>query len=141
MGSRAFITPGIGVDPTNEYRDTEQKGIPVDRKSGARQGVAAQDLADRNLLKVSLDFYIQGFCLSSLTLRPSAFYGAANMRTRAIRAQIWQGAAAAAAASEPRGSAPCLRRAARDAKRSGDAPGLSECQTAGCGLRSCNPNQ
>ena len=24
MGSRAFITPGIGVDPTNEYRDEKQ---------------------------------------------------------------------------------------------------------------------
>ena len=33
------------------------------------QQVGAQDLAERNLVKVSLDYYIQGFCLTSMTLR------------------------------------------------------------------------
>jgi len=35
------------------------------------QQVGAQDLAERNLVKVSLDYYIQGFCLTSMTLRRS----------------------------------------------------------------------
>ena len=27
MGMKAFITPGIGVDPTNEYRDENVKWL------------------------------------------------------------------------------------------------------------------
>ena len=41
-------------------------------------GLGGQDLAEQNLIKVSLDYFVQGFCLSSMTLRPSAFYGAAK---------------------------------------------------------------
>lgn len=35
--------------------------------------------------QVSLDYFIQGFCLSSMTLRPSAFYAAAGLRTSALK--------------------------------------------------------
>eukprot|EP00965_Chrysotila_dentata_P211012 6186234-Pleurochrysis_carterae.AAC.2 len=35
--------------------------------------------------QVSLDYFIQGFCLSAICLRPSAFYGAAAARTSPLR--------------------------------------------------------
>ena len=51
LGQRAFITPGVGVDPTNEYRDRQTKYQQL-----AGQSLGHQDLADRNLIKVSLDY-------------------------------------------------------------------------------------
>ena len=38
--------------------------------------------------QVSLDFYLQGFCVSSLALRQSAFYGAAMHRTAVLRPHL-----------------------------------------------------
>jgi len=128
IGARAFITPGVGVDPTNEYRDEGQKGIKL------RQAIGKQDLSERNLIKVSLDYYIQGFCLSSLTLRPSAFYGAAGMRTGAIRAALWT---SLRQASPPSLQPPAGGRSAAQCTR-GDHMGLEACQSEVCGLTACN---
>ena len=47
------------------------------------------------MLQVSLDYYIQGFCRSALTLRPSAFYNAAGRRTAAIMPSIYKNATCA----------------------------------------------
>ena len=55
-------TPGIGIDPTSEVR---QQNRSID-----------------NLRKVVMDFRLQGSCLCSLVLLPSAFYEAASIRTR-----------------------------------------------------------
>ena len=55
LGERAFITPGVGVDPTNEYRDGDAKWL----KNPQYQQTAKQDLSELNLIKVSLDYYIQ----------------------------------------------------------------------------------
>ena len=45
-GGAAFLTPGVGVDPTNEYRDGKAPG------DYQEQHVGKQDLAERNLIKV-----------------------------------------------------------------------------------------
>jgi hypothetical protein len=58
FGHRAFITPGVGVDPTNEYRDEGQRdALKLIKPRGQHGG--SQDLSERNLIKVSLDYYIQ----------------------------------------------------------------------------------
>ena len=49
MGERAFITPGVGVDPTNEYRDEKQSSLRLMKPQSQHAG--AQDLAERNLIK------------------------------------------------------------------------------------------
>ena len=127
MGERAFITPGVGIDPTNEYRD--RRG-----PSNKEQAVGKQDLAERNLVKVSLDYFIQGFCLSSMTLRPSAFYAAAMQRTAVLRAHIADSVASAASANATTGGP-------------GGRPGVAQClgrdgcQRDLCGWHSCNLNQ
>ena len=110
------------------YRDEGQRGIRT------TQQVGKQDLSERNLIKVSLDYYIQGFCLSSLTLRPSAFYGAASARTAAIRAAIWSHVLANASSAAGAGARRC---APRDTARLS----LEACQHEVCGIRDCNNNQ
>jgi len=42
-----FVTPGIGVDPTNEYRD---EVLPTGKHGGQHTG--KQDLSEQNLIKV-----------------------------------------------------------------------------------------
>ena len=139
MGRRAFITPGVGVDPTNEYRDGNPRaGLARPRV----QQTGRQDLAERNLIKVSLDYYIQGFCLSSITLRPSAFYAAAGLRTVAIRGAIWHAVranlTAQRAAAPPAAALPaCMSQGTRRH----DHPGLEACQLELCGISACNLNQ
>lgn len=98
------------------------------------QQVGAQDLAERNLIKVSLDYYIQGFCLTSMTLRPSAFYGAASVRTAAVRAAIWRNVSDGWRADAGR-STPCSGGGFDGTHAMGD------CQRKVCGLSSCNLHQ
>ena len=111
-----------------------------------------QDLSERNLIKVSLDYYIQGFCLSSLTLRPSAFYGAAGARTGALRASLWRNVLlnqsatatmAAAATATPAGVSPqqlarCRAEVDVLGRKPKRAPQLDACQDALCGISQCN---
>jgi len=118
LGPSALITPGVGVDPTNVFRDGDYASDAA-RRHYASQVTGKQDLARRNLLKVSLDYFIQGFCLSSLTLRGSAFYNSAASRTAAFRAFIGANA-----------TAPLCR------CRAGDACG---CQGGGRGSRGGGP--
>ena len=142
LGERAFITPGVGIDPTNEYRD---RRTAHEQLKG--QLVGRQDLADRNLIKVSLDYYIQGFCLSSMTLRPSAFYAAAGLRTAALKGAITSAAlrnlsrAPAGLTARPK----CLGEAL-STLADGVAPGhadvgIDRCQRELCGVYGCNLNQ
>ena len=91
-----------------------------------------------------------GFCLSSLTLRPSAFYGAAGLRTAAVRASIVRnvtlslalGAApqapltGGAAGGGERGA--CLR--GSDGTPDG-AHDMGGCQRRLCGITACNSRQ
>ena len=56
-----IATPGVGIDPTNNFRPQ-------------------QNFTGTNLRKVAADFWLQGFCQCSLVLIPSAFYNAAVMR-------------------------------------------------------------
>ena len=137
FGARAFITPGVGVDPTNEYRDKKgpQRGVELGR----------QDLAERNLIKVSLDYYLQGFCLASLTLRPSAFYGAATLRTAALRPALVDNVTATQLASPAWADAfsgrhaPCLgplKRFRND--KEANIKNVDTCVKRVCGLHSCN---
>ena len=160
---RVFFTPGVGVDPTNEYRDAKQSQL-----QGQQTG--RQDLAERNLIKVrleaarmpfrwsgprsqrrtapgwaskawgpvrsqvSLDYYIQGFCLSMLTLRPSAFYNAANRRTSAVLPSIWR-SLRVNISREQTGSSGC---SLADAS---SFDGMVGCMRDTCGLVGCNNRQ
>ena len=92
--------------------------------------------------QVSLDYYIQGFCLSSLTLRPSAFYAAANIRTVAIRSAIWHSTSANASAAKAKRPPSCVGDGGggRNGRR-GAPPSLDACQLQLCGLSDCNLNQ
>jgi hypothetical protein len=142
LGERAFITPGVGIDPTNEYRD---RRTAHEQLKG--QLVGRQDLADRNLIKVSLDYYIQGFCLSSMTLRPSAFYAAAGLRTAALKGAITSAAlrnlsrAPAGLTARPKCLGEALSTLA-DAVAPGHADvGIDRCQRELCGVYGCNLNQ
>ena len=145
LGERAFITPGVGIDPTNEYRD---RRTAHEQLKG--QLVGRQDLADRNLIKVSLDYYIQGFCLSSMTLRPSAFYAAAGLRTAALKGAITSAAlrnlsrAPAGLTARPKcvGEALSTLAASVASVAPGHADmGIDRCQQELCGLYGCNLNQ
>ena len=94
---------------------------------------------------MSLDYYIQGFCLSSLTLRPSAFYAAAGLRTNSIRDAIWRGLRTRAeinGTSSGGGGdgAPCAG-AGGGGRRRGAIPPLDACQSELCGIHDCNLNQ
>ena len=102
------------------------------------QSTGNQDLSERNLIKVSLDYYIQGFCLSSLTLRPSAFYAAAGLRTVSIRGAIWN--SIRANLTERARTVACVATEAEGRRRGGPPP-LDACQWDLCGLRDCNLNQ
>lgn len=141
LGERAFITPGVGVDPTNEYRDEAHqrsvaRGLPRHDRKPAGQVEGEQDLSERNLIKVSLDYYIQGFCLSSLTLRPSAFYRAAAQRTLAMRSLLWRGVIEVNTTTA--GMDACRR--AEQHPRSG-LLGIEACQRTLCGISNCNLEQ
>ena len=46
---RAFITPGVGIDPTNEYRDGDAAKLARPRT----QTIGRQELTERNLIKVN----------------------------------------------------------------------------------------
>lgn len=127
LGQAAFVTPGVGVDPTNEYRDA-----PLKELSGM-QLVARQDLAERNLVKVSLDYYIQGFCLAALTMRPSAFYNAASRRLDAVRVAVWANVSQGVAAARSSSTRSCL--SAKLGK-----PNIHTCVAATCKMR-CNNMQ
>jgi len=125
---RAFVTAGVGVDPTNEYRDAQQLQL-------RGQETGRQDLAERNLIKVSLDYYLQGFCVAALTLRPSAFYNAANRRTSAVLPSIWRHLRANISSTEGfLGRAVC-------GLAMGDFVGLGRCMWSACGLQGCNNRQ
>ena len=129
-----FITPGTGIDPTNEFRDAAG-GEGFAGGTGTLykgQVTGQQDLVERNKLKVSLDFFIQGFCLTSLTLRPSAFYGTASARTASLRSHIWRNVSSASGAA-------CLHKASRLAE--GWSPDLLHCVQKSCRLRRCNTVQ
>lgn len=73
---------------------------------------------------MSLDYYIQGFCLSALTLRPSAFYNAAGRRTAVLRGAILP--SLLANASQQHG---CL------------SVTMDQCVSDVCGLTFCNNRQ
>ena len=138
LGERAFITPGVGVDPTNEYRDGDAKWL----KNPQYQQTAKQDLSELNLIKVSLDYYIQGFCLSSMTLRPSAFYAAAGLRTSAIRGAVWDHVLANLTVGK-KAAAGGGRMPSCMTEQAGSRPAssLDACQREICGVDSCNLNQ
>jgi hypothetical protein len=137
MGERAFITPGVGVDPTNEYRDEKQTSLRLQKPKN--QGSGEQDLSERNLIKVSLDYFIQGFCLSAMTLRPSAFYAAAGLRTSAIRRAIWRAVVANLSASASSRLPACGARTLQASSQG--TPSLDACQRELCGVDACNLNQ
>tara|TARA_B100000513_G_scaffold195678_1_gene126957 strand:+ start:280 stop:1992 length:1713 start_codon:yes stop_codon:yes gene_type:complete len=156
LGGRAFITLGVGIDPTNEYRDGVLKRRPslnrtVRRGDYAGQVLGRQELVEKNLLKVSLDYFIQGFCLSSLTLRPSAFYAAAVKRTRVLKEYMvknmnWTSRGAAARGAAARGAA-AIGAAARGAAARSEHASASGCMQSGrintcvkrrCHLASCS---
>ncbi|KAL1510577.1 hypothetical protein AB1Y20_006878 [Prymnesium parvum] len=118
---QVFVTPGVGVDPTNEFRDTKQATLK-------EQGIGKQELTERNLIKVSLDYYIQGFCLASLTLRPSAFYNAARRRTSAILPSIWRHILRNTS----------YQQSSARSKHHNCALGGMECVHQICGLKECN---
>ena len=142
LGERAFITPGVGIDPTNEYRD---RRTAHEQLKG--QLVGRQDLADRNLIKVSLDYYIQGFCLSSMTLRPSAFYAAAGLRTAALKGAITSAAlrnlsrAPAGLTARPKCVGEALSTLAAGVAPGHADMGIDRCQRELCGVYGCNLNQ
>lgn len=83
---------------------------------------------------MSLDYYIQGFCLSSLTLRPSAFYAAASLRTAAVRPAIWMAVRANMSAGATGSTPACVA----EGTRRGEHPGLNACQMELCSISGCN---
>ena len=128
LGTVSYITPGVGVDPTNEYRDVVNR----ETRAYASQELGAQDLAEQNLIKVSLDFFIQGFCVAAMTLRPSAFYHAATTRTESFRHIM----VANATASSGRTLRGCAARVQTPTISS-----VSLCRWERCNYRSCNQDQ
>lgn len=105
-----------------------------------------QDLDERNLIKVSLDYYLQGFCASSLVLRSSAFYSAAVARTEIVRPFLLANATALKqhAALKKNAASPgsCARMLRRATKREEGLPfvqaSLAACQAQECQLHRCN---
>ena len=84
-----------------------------------------------------------GFCLSTMTLRPSAFYGAAGLRTAAIRSAIWRSVRAPNASEAYTPAVPGARRCVQPgghggSRRPGAPPGLDACQLEVCGIEDCN---
>ena len=65
--------PGVGIDPNS--------GISWRRKFNA----SGQTVSTANLAKVSLDFWLMGFCECVDILMPSKFYEAALVRTAGLR--------------------------------------------------------
>lgn len=137
LGAKAFITPGVGIDPTNEYRDGVQAGAERKAQYGG-QVLARQELAERNLIKVSLDYFIQGFCLSAMTLRPSAFYAAATLRTGVLKEHIWRNITKALLAT----TSDSLSNASRCLRSEGQArrkiTNIHLCQRRLCRLTACD---
>jgi hypothetical protein len=91
--------------------------------------------------QVSLDYYIQGFCLSSLTLRPSAFYAAAGLRTTAVRAAIWHAVRANMSADAVAAAPGCVTVVGGRSLGGHHPPPLDVCQEQICRLTDCNLNQ
>ena len=101
---------------------------------------------------MSLDFYLQGFCVTSLALRQSAFYGAAMHRTAVLRPWLqWHNASSPAArqlarTAEQRGNRTALRSRRRCALPAhaeltqDSAPQMPAdfCLQRACRLRACN---
>ena len=65
--------PGTGIDPNS--------GMSWRRKFNA----SGQTVSSSNLAKVSLDFWLMGFCECIIILMPSKFYEAALARTAGLR--------------------------------------------------------
>ena len=125
-GGEAVPGEGGGLLPlllcirrTGEERAAGNAQVAPPRRVHASRSQSRRDLAALSPQQVSLDYFIQGFCLSSLTLRGSAFYNSAASRTAAFRAFIGANA-----------TAPLCR------CRAGDACG---CQGGGRGSRGGGP--
>lgn len=123
-----------------------------------KQVTGKQDLNERNLIKVSLDYYLQGFCASSLVLRSSAFYSAAVARTEMVRPFLIANATASKRYElGPKRDEPvpkqdehavqaqpgrCALRLQRATRREAGLPyvraSLAACQAQECELRRCN---
>ena len=75
-----------------------------------------------------------------MTLRPSAFYAAAGLRTATIRPAIWKAVLAnlSSSATTRAGSVAICMRSEADHSSSSAADG---CQRELCGIEACNLNQ
>ena len=123
-GGGRCVAASLAVHPSHGGGAGGRQRPSSPAEAGARLEVAIsprsrRDLAALSPQQVSLDYFIQGFCLSSLTLRGSAFYNSAASRTAAFRAFIGANA-----------TAPLCR------CRAGDACG---CQGGGRGSRGGGP--
>ena len=70
-----------------------------------------------------------------MTLRPSAFYGAASVRTAAVRAAIWRNVSEGWRAAEPGRNEACA------GSGFDGTHAMGGCQRRVCGLASCNLHQ
>lgn len=136
LGTESFITPGTGVDPTNVFRDGDTTSSES-RVHYKGQVTGKQDLQERNLIKVSLDYYLQGFCVTSLVLRSSAFYAAAVARTDPLRPMIIANATSRLV-PKPGTCAQLLHRIGQADSAGMVRSSLAACQPHECNLRRCN---
>ena len=121
-------SPTISHAPTSQIQPSAAHPWQVTGK---------QDLQERNLIKVSLDYYLQGFCVTSLVLRSSAFYAAAVARTDPLRPMIIANATSRLV-PKPGTCAQLLHRIGQADSAGMVRSSLAACQPHECNLRRCN---